>query len=91
MGDLATHPFTRNLSAMLKAKPKLKFDYAPGQSTQGSPEVSRISEVGVAASARLEGRKVENVEDIEEVGAGFEIRRFAKAKESRQSRLFDQT
>ncbi len=77
--------------AMLEAEPKLKLRYTSGKCTKCAPKVSRISEVGVAASSCLEGRKIENVEGIEEVDSYLQIRRFTQMKEAWQSCLFDQT
>lgn len=62
----------------LKAEPKLKFRDTPGERAQRAAEVSPVSEIRVAPSARLKGRQVQNVEDVEKVSPDFQVGRFTK-------------
>src|SRR4051812_658011 len=74
----------------LKAEPKLKLCDAPGKCGESASEVSRVRKVRVASSPRLEWREIENVEDIKEVGAHLQIRRFAQMQETGQTRSLDE-
>jgi hypothetical protein len=91
MGHPVAHPFALSLRAALEAKPKLKLYHASRERAQRAPEVSCVSEIGIAPPAGLEGRKVENIKDVEEVGPDLQVRRLAEMQEPRQPRLFDYT
>jgi hypothetical protein len=74
-----------------ETKSKLKLGDPSCKGAQGTPEVSCVCEIGIAPPAGLEGRKVENVEDVEEVGSNFEVRRLTQMQKTRQPRLLYDT
>ena len=75
----------------LKAEPELKLCHASSEGAQRAPEVSGVREIGIATSAGLKGRKIENIEGIEEVGPDFQVCRLPEMKKTRQLRLLDET
>ena len=89
-GPPAAHPLLE-FHARLEAESELKLCDPSGKGAQGAPEISRISEIRVAPPAGLKRRKIENIEDVEEVGPDFQVCGFAEMQETWQPRLLDQT
>ena len=63
----------------LETHSRLKLDDAAGQARCGAPEIERFVDVG-ARGTELEGRQIERVEQVEEVGAQFQVRRFTEVQ-----------
>ncbi len=58
----------------LEPKPRLQFDYASGQTAQGPPEVGMCDDRAIVKEANR--RQVKHVENVEGIGAQFEVRLF---------------